>query len=108
MGNYGSYMNGDTYVNPFITIDSVKNDSTNIFACDIDDMEVTSKSEVLSKNNQRVKDYTLAKMFKKMVIDYDGSKQLSQDKTSSDYIPSSGNNLPGGVYKDKDGNKIPV
>jgi len=113
MGNYGSYNGSNTYVNPFIMVDSAYNFNTpySRFACDINDSN--DKDIINQQTTQNVKDPTLALMFKNMVISYDGSKQLTRDSQGniigSDYIPSPGNNLPGGAYKDSTGTtNLPV
>jgi len=113
MGNYGSYGGGNTYVNPLIMVDNDSNYASNDynrFACDIN--EDSNKTVITANTKQRVKDYTLSKSFKNMVENYDGSKQMIKNSagkvTGSEYIASEGNNLPGGLYKDADGNKMKV
>ena len=107
MGNYSS----NNYTNPFIMIDvdlSGKDGSGDYsrFASDItDDPE---KTVIIANAKNKVKDYTLARMFKEMVINYTGSKEIiktGNDITSSKYIPSE-NYLPGGEYKDHNNKRI--
>jgi len=119
MGNYGSY-NGDvTYVNPFIMVDYAENDAAsntyNRFASDIDLETTQNQINIKSNINQRVKDYSLARMFKNMVQDYDGSKDhdipLYDSKGNLigyDYIksPNPANRLPSGIYKNSNGDQI--
>lgn len=112
MGNNGSYLGNNTTINPFIMIDGDTINSNNRFACDID-LDST-KNTILLDNNQRVKDYTLSKMLKDMVINYDGSKEIITNSNNlvvnSKYINSSSDNLPSGIYRDntESGNPIPV
>jgi len=112
MGNYGSHLGTNTYMNPFIMVDNSEITSNNRFACDIN-LDST-KNTILANSNQRVKNYKLSQMFKDMVISYDGSKQIIKNSnnlvTGSEYIPSPGGNLPGGTYRDNttSTNPIPV
>ena len=104
MGNFGSYGGGNTYANPFVMVDYSDNinanNKNNRFACDL---EVdTNRTNIEQDINQKVKNYTLASMFKHMVVNYDGSK----DKDTNTYISSPGNNLPGGKYLDANGNHL--
>jgi hypothetical protein len=72
----------------------------NRFACDINDDPY--QEDIRKQSGFRVRDTTLAKIFKDMVINYDGSKELN----TNSYFPSPGNKLPGGIYKDQNGQQI--
>jgi len=103
MGNYGSYSfkkktgiinSGAFYVNPFVMEYDIG--KQNRFACDI------PKDPFPDTIDSKITDYTLSKMFKDMVLEYNGSwdKDLKNSDGTPAFIPSEGNRLPGGAYKD--------